>query len=241
MGDAEVRVDGLPIVAWLVDVTRRGARVLDAADVTIEAHRRTFILGANGAGKSTLLRVLHGLVAPDRGAVTWGGRSTPPASQAMVFQRPVLLRRSAAANVRHALRLAAVRGFEAQRRIDDALMCVGLTALADRPARVLSGGEQQRLALARAWALAPDVLFLDEPTASLDPAATRAVEAIVGDFHALGTTIVMTTHNLAQARRLADNVVFLDAGRVTEQSAAEEFFLMPRSAEARAFLEGERL
>ena len=241
MGDAESLVDGFPIVASMLDVVRRGARVLEAVDVTIEARRRTFLLGANGAGKSTLLRVLHGLIGPDRGAVTWGGEATPPPSQAMVFQRPVLLRRSAAGNVRHALRLAGVRGAAARNRIDDALACVGLGALADRPARVLSGGEQQRLALARAWALAPDVLFLDEPTASLDPAATRAVEAIVDDFHALGTTIVMATHNLAQAKRLADSVVFLDAGRVTEHSAAADFFGAPRSVEARAFLEGERL
>ncbi|HEX6137973.1 MAG TPA: ATP-binding cassette domain-containing protein [Casimicrobiaceae bacterium] len=241
MGDAEAVVAGLPIVASGVDVVRRGARVLRGIDMTIEACRRTFILGANGSGKSTLLRVLHGLLAPARGRVTWGGAATAPSGQAMVFQRPVLLRRSAAGNLRHALRLAGVRGHDASHRVDDALASVGLTPVADRPARVLSGGEQQRLALARAWALAPDVLFLDEPTASLDPAAARAVEAIVEDFHALGTTIVMSTHNLAQAKRLADSVVFLDAGRVTEHSPAAEFFRLPRSVEARAFLEGERL
>jgi tungstate transport system ATP-binding protein len=159
----------------------------------------------------------------------------------MVFQRAVLLRRSAAGNIRHALKLAGVRGAEAQRRVTEALSTVGLSAIAQRPARVLSGGEQQRLALARAWALAPRVLFLDEPTASLDPAATRAVEAIVRDFHALGTTIVMTTHNLAQAKRLADEVVFLDGGHVTEHTVAEDFFRSPRSLQARTFLEGERL
>ena len=117
-----------------------------------------------------------------------------------------------------------VRGRDAQRRIDHALASVGLEAIADRPARVLSGGEQQRLALARAWALAPEVLFLDEPTASLDPPSTRAVEAIVDDIHALGTTIVMTTHHLAQAKRLADSVVLLHRGRVAEHTDAATFF-----------------
>jgi tungstate transport system ATP-binding protein len=143
--------------------------------------------------------------------------------------------------VRHALALCGVRGREARRRVDHALTSVGLEAMAGRPARVLSGGEQQRLALARAWALAPEVLFLDEPTASLDPPSTRAVEAIVSDIHALGTTIVMTTHHLAQAKRLADTIVLLHDGRVAEHTDAATFFRKPRSAEGRAFLEGERL
>ncbi len=240
MGDAEV-LEGLPIIASRVDVIQRGIRVLDAVDVTIEPRQRTFILGANGAGKSTLLRVLHGLIPATRGSVTWGRSPTRPPGQAMVFQRPVLLRRSAVGNIRHALALAGVRGHEARRRTDDALVSVGLEAIADRPARVLSGGEQQRLALARAWALAPEVLFLDEPTASLDPPSARAVESIVNDIHTLGTTIVMTTHHLAQAKRLADSVVLLCAGSVAEHTAAAEFFTSPRSADGRAFLEGERL
>lgn len=241
MGDAEVAIEGLPIVATGVDVIRGETRVLCDVGATIDARRRTFILGPNGSGKSTLLRVLHGLIVPARGTVTWGGSTTPPQGQAMVFQRAVLLRRSAAANIRHALKLAGIRGEEARCRAVNALASVGLLAIGDRAARVLSGGEQQRLALARAWALAPRVLFLDEPTASLDPSAARAVEAIVGEFHAQGTTIVMTTHHLAQAKRLADSIIFLDAGRVTEHSEATEFFRSPSSVEARAFLEGERL
>ena len=176
MGDAEV-VAGLPIIVSDVRVVRRGTRVLDAVDLVIEPRSRSFILGANGAGKSTLLRVLHGLVAPDHGSITWGGETKRPARQAMVFQRPVLLRRSAGGNVRHALALAGIRGSEARRRSEDALARVGLSAIAHRPARVLSGGEQQRLALARASALAPDVLFLDEPTASLDPPATSSASS----------------------------------------------------------------
>jgi len=126
-------------------------------------------------------------------------------------------------------------------RVRHALADVGLPHVSDRPARVLSGGEQQRLALARAWSLEPELIFLDEPTASLDPTSTRAVETIVRSIHARGTTIVMTTHNLAQAKRLADEVVFVHAGRITERTPAALFFSAPRSAEAAAYLEGERL
>jgi tungstate transport system ATP-binding protein len=232
---------GLPIVCRGVEVARSGVHLLTGIDLTIARGTYTTILGANGAGKSTLLRLLHGLIAPTRGTIRWGDHTTRPPGQAMVFQRAVLLRRSAAANVRYALALAGVRGEEAEARIVEALTDVGLRALALRSARVLSGGEQQRLALARAWALRPEVLFLDEPTASLDPKATRAVEDIVRSIHDRGTTIVMTTHNLAQAKRLADDVVFLQEGRQVEQSPAGEFFVSPRTTEAVAFLEGERL
>jgi tungstate transport system ATP-binding protein len=235
------RVRGLPIEARALGVLREATVLLANVDLTIAASQRTFIIGANGAGKSTLLRVLHGLLVPTSGAVTWGGSNVRPPGQAMVFQRPVMLRRCASANLRYALALAGVRGDTATRRIDNALAEVGLSAIAARSARVLSGGEQQRLALARAWALEPDVLFLDEPTASLDPSAARAVEDIVCDIHGRGTTIVMTTHNLAQAKRLADSIVFMHGGRVTEHTPAAEFFRAPRSAEAQTLLEGERL
>jgi tungstate transport system ATP-binding protein len=232
---------GLPIVCAGISVVRNATPILQDIGLHVPRGARTIVMGPNGSGKSTLLRVLHGLIAPSRGTITWNARSTRPAGQAMVFQRAVLLRRSAAANIRYALRLAGVNGEEANARIDDALGEVGLRALAHRSARVLSGGEQQRLALARAWALRPEVLFLDEPTASLDPKAARAVEDIVRDIHARGTTIVMSTHNLAQAKRLADDVVFLQDGRVAEQSDADAFFHSPCSTDAAAFLEGERL
>jgi len=232
---------GLPIVARGVGYAHGVTPLLADVDLTIERGGRTFILGPNGAGKSTLLRILHGLIVPTQGTVTWNGARTRPAEQAMVFQRPVLLRRSAEANLRYALALLGVHGIHAERRISEALTEVGLCEVAKRSARVLSWGEQQRLALARAWALEPEVLFLDEPTASLDPTATRAVEQIVADIHARGTTVVMTTHNLAQAKRLADDIVFLHAGRITERTAAESFFRSPHSAEAAAYLDGERL
>jgi tungstate transport system ATP-binding protein len=159
--------------------------------------------------------------------------------QAMVFQRPVMLRRSALANVVYALQVAGVAAAERKARAKEALAEVGLHGLADRPARVLSGGEQQRLALARAWALHPEVLFLDEPTASLDPSATREIESVIRAFDAAGTKIVMATHNLGQARRLGDEVLFVHQGRLVERSPVEQFFKQPSSAEAAAFIKGE--
>ena len=231
---------GLPITLTGVTVRRGDVALLRGIDLVIERGERIIVLGANGAGKSTLLRLLHGLVPPTAGSVSWDHCAAPPPGQAMVFQRPILLRRSAAANIDYALRLAGVPDDDRPARVFNALQSSGLGPLASRPARRLSGGEQHRLALARAAALAPEVLFLDEPTASLDPAAGRAIEERVQAIHAAGTTIVMATHNLAQARRLAERVVFLQAGRVTEATPAAEFFRAPRSAEAADFLNGER-
>jgi tungstate transport system ATP-binding protein len=202
------------------------------------------ILGPNGAGKSVLLRLCHGLLAPTSGRVLWNAfeRSGRGARrQAMVFQRPVMLRRSALANVAYGMKIAGVCGSEREARARAALERVGLTHLANRPARVLSGGEQQRLALARAWALDPEVLFLDEPTANLDPGATREIEAAIEAIHAGGTKIVMVTHNLGQARRRADEIVFIHNGRVAERAAADRFFAGPATPDAAAFLKGELL
>jgi tungstate transport system ATP-binding protein len=157
----------------------------------------------------------------------------------MVFQRPVMLRRSVRGNVEYGLKLAGIGGAERRAIALQRLEAVGLAHLAERPARRLSGGEQQRVALARAWALDPEVLFLDEPTANLDPTATRMVEAIVTAMHASGTKIVMTTHDLGQARRLADEIVFLHRGRIVERALAAQFFAAPKSPEAAAFIRGE--
>ena len=201
------------------------------------------ILGPNGAGKSLLLRLCHGLIQPSAGMVTWTGRD-PGAirrRQAMVFQRPVMLRRTVAANLEYPLKLHRVPRAERRQRVQQALATAGLTALAARDARVLSGGEQQRVALARAWVLHPEVLLLDEPTANLDPAATRAVEDFISAFHAAGVKVIMTTHDLSQARRVADEVVFLHHGRVLEAGPAPEFFDHPRTDTARCYLRGELL
>jgi len=215
-----------------------GGRVLlDRISLRLEAGLRTVILGPNGSGKSLLLRVAHGLLQPTSGRVVWSGTALN-GHQAMVFQRPVLLRRSAAANIDHALSLRGVKGPERERRRNEVLERTGLAHLAHQPARALSGGEQQRLALARAWAVRPEVLFLDEPTSSLDPTASRGVEEVVQALHEAGTKIVMSTHDLGQARRLADEVVFLYGGRLVEAAPAAGFFESPKSAEARDFLAG---
>ena len=210
--------------------------IIQPLTLEIEAGPSTIILGANGAGKSVLMRLMHGLLTPTDGRLSWAG-DNPRRHQAMVFQRPVMLRRSALANVVYALELAGTP--DARRAAMDALTEVGLAHLAHRPARVLSGGEQQRLALARAWALHPQVLFLDEPTASLDPGATREIEAIIRAFDVAGTKIVMATHNLGQARRLGDEVLFLHQGRLVERAPVDRFFRQPASAEAAAFIKGE--
>jgi tungstate transport system ATP-binding protein len=231
----------LPLRLSGVSFVAGGRTILDRIDAAIEAGPRTVILGANGAGKSVLMRLCHGLLQPSAGKVAWAAAETrgEPRRQAMVFQRPVMLRRSALANVAYALKAAGVPRQERLLRAQGALESVGLLALADHPARVLSGGEQQRLALARAWALRPEVLFLDEPTANLDPSATKEVESIIGAIHAVGTKIVMTTHNLGQARRLGDEVLFLHQGRLVERASVETFFRKPASAEAEAFINGE--
>ena len=218
-----------------------GREILKGISARLEAGPATIIVGANGAGKSVLMRLMHGLVAPSGGRIAW--QDTDPERlrrrQAMVFQRPVMLRRSAIANITYALELSGVRRAEREALAREALESVGLAHLANRPARVLSGGEQQRLALARAWALHPEVLFLDEPTASLDPGATREIERVIRAFDAAGTKIVMATHNLGQARRLGDEVLFVHEGQVLEHSPIDRFFADPATPEAAAFIKGE--
>jgi tungstate transport system ATP-binding protein len=215
-----------------------GKRLIDGIDLSIFPGSITVVMGPNGAGKSLLLRFLHGLIPATAGQVLWGGRPLSERTrkrQAMVFQRPVLLRRSVAANVQFALRL---RGSVDSKDTQRILQEVGLAAQADQPARLLSGGEQQRLTLARALALDPEILFLDEPTASLDPASTAAIEAIVKAAHGRGTKIIFVTHDLGQAHRLADEVVFLHRGRLMERTLAAPFFDAPTSQEAQDYLAG---
>ena len=233
----------LPLTFQDVSFEIGGIRLIKDLNCTLEAGPRTMILGANGAGKSLFLRLCHGLIRPTAGRVLWqGAKGRDPAdAQAMVFQRPVMLRRSVAANVDYALKLRGMAAAERRAAVEDALGHTGLRRLADNPARVLSVGEQQKLALARAWALHPEVLFLDEPTASLDPAATHAVEQIINAIDAAGTRIVMTTHDLGQARRLGDEVMFLNRGRLLEKAPAERFFSEPENDLAQAFLKGELL
>ena len=233
----------LPLRLDGVSYDAAGKRLLDSISAELIAGPRTLILGPNGAGKSLLLRICHGLLQPSAGNVQWRGPASAAARrrQAMVFQRPVMLRRSVAANINYALKLRRLPRGDRAERVEQALERTGLATRARQPARALSGGEQQRLALARAWATRPEVLFLDEPTASLDPAATRAVVFIVAATHRAGTNIVMTTPDLGPAPRLGDEVLFLDHGRLVEQDSAERFFAGPRTEKAAAFLEGRLL
>jgi tungstate transport system ATP-binding protein len=231
----------LPLILEDVSFVAGGRPIIDRVSCEFTPGPRTVILGPNGSGKSVLMRLCHGLLMPTSGRIVWRGNRDEhrPRAQAMVFQRPVMLRRSAHGNVTYGLKLARVPRAERDRRAREVLDAVGLTPIAHRPARVLSGGEQQKLALARAWALAPEVLFLDEPTANLDPGATREVERIVDQIHGTGTKIVMTTHNLGQARRLADEILFISGGRLADHAPVERFFAEPSTAEAAAFIKGE--
>lgn len=220
-----------------VTFCHQGKTLLDSCSFTLEGTGPTLVMGPNGAGKSLLLRLAHGLLTPTQGRISWSTGERP--RQAMVFQHPVLLRRSALANLTHALAVNDIPRTARTRLALDALDRFGLVACADTPARVLSGGEQQRLALARAWVLSPQVLFLDEPTSALDPAAIKAVEAAVIEFHQRGTRIIMTTHDIHQAKRLAGDVLFLAGGCIREHTSAHGFFHTPTSREARAFITGE--
>lgn len=231
----------LPLELRSVSLDAGGRRLIDRVDLRLEEHGISVIMGPNGAGKSLLLRLMHGLISPSLGSILWN--SMPMSAeirrrQAMVFQKPVLLRRSAAANITHALGLRGVGRGDRRSRALEALQLAGLERHAFTPARVLSGGEQQRLCLARALSLDPDVLLLDEPTASLDPASTLAIERLLIDAQHRGIKVIVVTHDVGQARRLAEDVIFLHHGRLIEHQPAQDFFEGPESDLARAFIAG---
>lgn len=233
-------VSDLPLVLDGVSLQAGATTILDRLSLSITPGAPTLIVGPNGSGKTSLLRLLMGLTAPTAGRVSWGGRSeSKPVRRAILFQRPVMLRRTAAANVAYALAQAGTPRNERAVRVADLLERVGLFDLARRPARKLSGGEQQRLALARALARDPEILLLDEPTASLDPAATRGVEEIVLMAAQSGIKIVMASHDLGQVRRLAGEVMFMVRGRLLERAPAADFLDQPTTPEAAAFLRGD--
>jgi tungstate transport system ATP-binding protein len=241
---ASMRAGGalMPLTIEGLGLTVTGRALVAIESLTIRAGGPSVILGPNGAGKSVLLRLLHGLLAPTAGTVRWNGRTADARlsrRQAMVFQRPVLLRRSVAANVDYALKALGIPRTRRPGLVAEALERAGLSDRARQAARTLSGGEQQRLALVRALATNPDVLFLDEPTASLDPASTLMIERLVAEAADQGTKVILVTHDIGQARRLAAEVIFLHRGRVVEQTEAAAFFTEPGSREARAFLAGE--
>ncbi|MBX9761143.1 MAG: ATP-binding cassette domain-containing protein [Beijerinckiaceae bacterium] len=239
---AATRESILPLQGLEVGYSAGDRWLLVPTDFTIAAGGLTAILGANGAGKSLLLRLCHGLIKPSLGSIVWnapGGVLDGRKRHAMVFQKPVMLRRSARANLVHALKAAGDR--DADARADEALRHFGLMSYSNAPARLLSGGEQQRLAIARAWALRPEIMFLDEPTSQLDPGATRQIEEMISAMKREGVTIVMATHDLGQARRLADRVLYLHKGAILEDTTGHRFFQKPMSQTAQAFIAGDLL
>jgi tungstate transport system ATP-binding protein len=231
----------LPLELKGLSLVAGGRRLIDGVDLSLEYPGISVIMGPNGAGKSLLLRLMHGLMAPTKGDILWAGipmNGQIRRRQAMVFQKPVLFRRTAAANITHALGLRGVVRSERLPRAYQALQLAGLESRASTPARVLSGGEQQRLCLARALSLIPDVLFLDEPTASLDPASTLAIERLLIDAQHRGIKVIVVTHDVGQARRLAQDIIFLHHGKIIEHQPAPRFFREPDSDVARAFMAG---
>jgi tungstate transport system ATP-binding protein len=231
-----------PVALEAVTLSAGARRLLDGLSLTLPAGGVTALIGPNGAGKSLTLRLIAGLIAPDAGAIRWGARTAPgKGAVALVFQRPVLLRRTTLGNLDHALAIAGVARRDRPARRAALIALAGLEALADRPARALSGGEAQRLALARALAAEPRLLLLDEPTASLDPAATAAIEALIARIAAEGTTVLIVTHDAGQARRVADRALFLHAGRIVEDAPAARLLTDPQSPQAQAYLAGRLL
>lgn len=221
--------------------TRRHGKVLvGPVDLDWDGQGACVVIGPNGAGKTTLLRLLHGIARLHTGEISWAcAQETARNAQAFVFQRPVMLRRSVQDNIAYPLSLRGVSHGRAAERAKDWAQRVGLGDALGRPATVLSGGEQQKLALARALIGDPALVFLDEPCASLDGRATREIEAILSDAQAAGTRLMVSTHDMGQARRLASHVVFMLAGRVHETGPADVFFNGPHTAEAQAFLKGD--
>lgn len=231
-----------PIVFDNVRVKAGAVTIIDGLTLRVASGAPTVVIGPNGSGKTTLLKLAMGLILPSHGRVTWGGVDfASPEHRAFVFQRPAMLRRSVEGNLRFALRAAGVPRSYMECRVQELLNLVGLAHLARRPARRLSGGEQQRLALARAMARDPKLLLLDEPTASLDPAATKAIEDLILSLSRRGIKVMMSTHDIGQARRLAGDVVVLHRGRIIEADRAERIFTTPRSDDTRKFIAGELL
>lgn len=221
-----------------ITVNAGSVPILQGASVALDHPGVTGLIGPNGAGKSVLLRLLTGLVSANSGTIEIADHLGPPA---LVFQKPVLLRRTVRANLLHALRVARVPRRERTGRLAELLVSAGLTHQAEAQARTLSGGQQQRLAIARALAERPKLLLLDEPTASLDPASTAEIEALVKETAESGVKIIIVTHDTAQAARLCQDIAFLHRGKVLEHTPADRFFDAPATQEAKSFLNGDLL
>lgn len=222
--------------------SRQGKVLVGPIDLVLEGRGATVVIGPNGAGKTTFLRLLHGAARLSGGTIRWACPTEDAQHHmAFVFQRPVMLRRTVIENIAYPLRIKGVKRAEARARAAAWAEKVGLGETLDRQATVLSGGEQQKLALARALITEPKVLFLDEPCASLDGRSMKEIEGILSLAKAQGTTLIMTTHDMGQARRMADEIVFLFNGKVHERTPAQQFFERPQTLEAKTFLRGDIL
>lgn len=256
MPDIRIKPGHKPLTLLPLTVQNLSYRVgekllLDNINATVNSIGVTVVLGANGAGKSLFVRLLHGLLKSEQQAINWNGQALDLATrkrQALVFQKPVLLRRSVSANIEFVLRTSVLERFALRRKTanfveqcDAVLHEAGLFGQRNQPARLLSGGEQQRLALARALATKPEVLILDEPTASLDAATTYQIETRLEQARDKGIKIFLVTHDIAQARRLADDVMFMHGGRLIEHRRSNDFFNQPLSEQVKAYLEGRLL
>ncbi|MEM7540646.1 MAG: ATP-binding cassette domain-containing protein [Pseudomonadota bacterium] len=230
----------LPLNLRQATLTLHGTRIIDGIDLSIDEPGCHVILGFNGAGKTFLLRLINGLVNPASGSLSWGvaDPDTIRKRQAFVFQRPVLLRRTVEANLKFALQAAGINKDQHTRKIASALKDTPLEDKGNRYAPSLSGGERQLLAIVRATIIEPEILLLDEPTSSLDPLTVATIEALLFKAKSEGRTLFLVTHDLGQARRLADHVLFLHCGQIVERSLAGDFFSAPKSAPARAFIDG---
>lgn len=226
-----------PLELKQVAVIRRGKRMIGPVDLVLNPQGPTIIIGPNGSGKTTLLRVMHGIERINAGQVTWA--CDHPAKHAFVFQSPIMLRRSVAENLAYPQRLAKVSEAVIRKDVDHWLSRIGLSTLRDRPATRLSGGERQKLAIARALVCKPAVLFLDEPCANLDGYATRDIEALLQEAAEAGTRLIMATHDMGQARRLAQDLVFMLDGKVHEAGPSAQAFITPKTNELAAFLRGD--
>ncbi|MCV6585361.1 MAG: ATP-binding cassette domain-containing protein [Marinibacterium sp.] len=231
-----------PLTVTDAETRRRGKVLVGPVSMTLQPGGTTVVIGPNGSGKTSLLRLLNGAARISAGQIRWAcSQAEARAEQAFVFQKPVMLRRSVLANLVYPLRMRGVSRRDADERARDWAERVGLTDMLARPAPVLSGGEQQKLALARALITDPALVFLDEPCSALDGRATREIEAILTQARAAGTRLILTTHDMGQARRLGDDILFLHRGQIREQGPADRFFDHPQTPQAQAFLRGDIL
>ena len=231
-------IDLLPIKMEKLNYNSSNNQIITNVNITIQSKGITVIMGPNGSGKSVLIRLLQGLLTPTTGYISYNNNPLDKSirrRQAMVFQTPTLLRRTVLSNITFANSI--------NEKIDLAhckslLNLLGLRAFQSYPAQLLSAGEKQRLALARALVLKPYILFLDEPTANLDPASIQLIEEIVQNANKSGVKIIFITHDIGQAKRIADDIIFLNKGEILEYTETNLFFQTPQTKETAAYLDG---